>query len=103
MAWLIGIPSTVVVLFISAILNGWVISCLWDWFMTPMGAPHMPVTSALGLAAICQALFYQEPKDASAKYKDCDTVAQFLGVVCIEVFFSRLTILCMGWIVTLFQ
>lgn len=102
-AWIVGVPTTVFFLIVTALLNGWVISCLWDWFMVPMGAPHMPVTSALGLASICQLLIHQEGQDHSKKSAEYDSIAGFLTAVFVEIFASRMFILLMGWVITLFQ
>lgn len=103
MAWMIGVPATILGLVLTAVLNGWVISCLWEWFIVPMGAPHMPVTSALGLSIILQTLLNQESKSDSESYKSYETVPQFLISLFIQIFLSRLVILFMGWLITFFQ
>ena len=103
MAWLARVGGTSVFFFISAFLNGWVISSLWDWFIIPLGAPHMPITSAIGLSIICQALIGQDQKESSEKYKDCENFTELVTVAFVEIFTSRIVTLFIGWIVTLFQ
>lgn len=43
---------TVVCLFFSLVINGFVLSCFWHWFFVPFGLPPIGVAHALGLSLV---------------------------------------------------
>ena len=47
------------VLALSVIVNGYVLSILWAWFVVPLGLPVISVAHSIGLAVIICWLTYQ--------------------------------------------
>jgi hypothetical protein len=66
----VGIASALVVGFVgivlsAALLNGFMLSYLWEWFVVPLGVRSIRIAQAIGLAMIVSMLTYkhQEPKE----------------------------------------
>jgi len=77
-----------------ALLNGWVLSVLWGWFVVPtFGLPSLSVVEAIGIALIAAFLTHQYhsvPKEKTREYY-------------LILFFSPLIALFIGWLVHLFM
>jgi hypothetical protein len=67
---------------ISAVLRGWVLSILWRWFAVPMfGLPGIGIAEAVGVALIVAMLTHEhrrEPKSESTSDSLTDAAAVFL-------------------------
>lgn len=72
------IPALFLVLALSSILNGWVLSILWGWFISPVfGVPLITVGQAIGLAMVISYLTYQHV-DSNTKKED--TTTQYVSI-----------------------
>jgi hypothetical protein len=81
----IGIVSALIV------LNGWVLSILWGWFIVPLfGLPVLSIPYAIGMALIV-GMFKGQTKDLS---NDDEKVA-----VVAKIFLFPFIALFIGWIV----
>jgi hypothetical protein len=88
---------------IICIINGWVLSILWGWFMVPtLGLPVLTVAPAIGIALTVGYL----TKSHNMKVMDIDNPKEvfdgFIGAV-FGGFFTPLVALVTGWIVSFFM
>ena len=48
-----GFGATAIVMTVGAILEGWALSVLWEWFVVPLlGLPALPIVYAIGFSTI---------------------------------------------------
>lgn len=91
----------IVLLVISNILNGWVLSLLWSWFFVPtLGLPHLSVIQAIGVAMVITYLTTHRGTESDDSNKS--STEKFVEAV-IFAFFYPLFALFFGWIVHLFM
>ncbi|MDD3481024.1 MAG: hypothetical protein PHW75_02250 [Patescibacteria group bacterium] len=81
---------------LSAIVDGFVLSILWGWFLVPLGAPSITIPIAIGIALIAGMLV------------DTSTLARKKGeeafsAILTGIFLRPIFALFVGWIVTLFM
>lgn len=94
--FIVTVPALIA---LSAILNGWVLSILWKWFMVPtLGLPDISLASAIGIALVISYLTYQ-PVDCEPKERETGEKVVYLGMLVLRPFF----VLFFGWIVHLFM
>lgn len=94
------IPALFLVLGISSILNGWVLSILWGWFISPVfGIPAITVGQAIGLAMVVSYLTYQHTENNASK-KD-EKTSYYVGLI-VALLLRPLVTLGIGYIVHLF-
>lgn len=87
---LLGTPAFV-------ILNGWVLSILWLWFLVPIGLPVISIPLAIGISSIVGVFKgYNYNRD---KFESMDEAARAL----LQELFRPFITLMFGWIVTLFM
>jgi phosphate/sulfate permease len=92
------IPMLFAGLALSAIINGWVLSILWGWFITPVfGIPAISVGQAIGLAMVVSYLTYQHIEQDSDK----DKTERFAGIFAVLLIRPLMSLL-LGYIVHLF-
>lgn len=49
----LAIVGVVALLILSSVLNGWVLSILWGWFLVPtLKLPPLTVVQAIGIAMV---------------------------------------------------
>lgn len=92
---IVGVPA---LLSLSAILNGWVLTYLWLWFVTPLGLPSLSIAHAIGISCVISFLTYQyieRPKEKEPLQSQIST----LVTVCV---FRPLIVLGFGWIIHFF-
>jgi hypothetical protein len=86
---------TVVAVVGSALLNGWAISVLWGWFVTPLfGLPLLTIPYAIGLGLVISMFI---PSTAS-ETKDKGW-SEILIALIAKVVATPLAAIAMGWIV----
>jgi len=78
-----------------AILRGFVLSILWQWFALPLGLPEIGVAHAIGIALIVAMLAHQHSHE---KQESDDPMASVLAG-----FLSTLLFLLVGWIIHFFM
>lgn len=95
-----GLLALVVVsVVVSALMNGWVLSVLWGWFVVPLfNVQPLSVATAIGLSLAIGMLVSRESSSSDEKKDLSDAIA---GVV-VRVVFASLFTLFFGWIVKLF-
>jgi hypothetical protein len=76
------------------LLNGFVLSILWAWFMVPLGLPAIGKAHALGLACVIGLLSHQQPPDCAS---DKPAWAR-IGNSMIVSFVAPVLTLIIGWI-----
>lgn len=95
-AILAAISLAALIIAASSILNGWVLTKLWAWFVVPVfGLPALGVATAVGLGLIVHHLTHQHinaAKDPDAKW----------WVTLLEVLLRPLIVLGLGAVVHCF-
>lgn len=67
------------ILFLGTILNGWVFSILWEWFVAPVfGLPLLSIPAAIGVALCSSYLTHQQSFHEDHKVDPLKTVAHSL-------------------------
>jgi hypothetical protein len=97
---LLAILGLLIIIPLNAVLEGWVLTTLWGWFVVPtFDLPQLTVVPAIGLCLIVNFLVQIPPKE---KKKDEDT-ATLVGQLVAKAIFMPLFFLFLGWIVNLFM
>lgn len=93
----LGLLTIVIVsVIVSVLMNGWVLSILWGWFISPLfGLPPLSVASAIGLALIF-GMFMRTDNLNEDKTKNLGEMIVFLVA---QAVLSPLFTLFVGWIV----
>lgn len=79
------------------ILNGWVLTKLWDWFVVPtFGLPVLGLAAGCGIALIVKFLTHQTTNNE----KD---IATFLSKSAANSIANSLVFLAVGWIISGFM
>lgn len=88
----IGIPA---LLSMSALLNGWVLSYLWLWFIVPLGVPALQLGHAIGVSCLISFATYQELEGcAKEKTEYAERVGEILGTFVVR----PLSVFAFGWV-----
>jgi hypothetical protein len=84
----------------GSIVNGYVLSVLWGWFVVPLfQAPQLSIPYAIGISFIIKMLSGERQSNTNNKDKDMTTlISESLSFTFVVPFM----ILLFGWIVTLF-
>ena len=88
---------------LSSILNGWVLTKLWAWFIVPtFDAPMLGIAPAIGLSVIVGYLTQHASKssDEDDKYR---STGEKLAKAVFTAIFNPLVYLLIGWIVSWFM
>ena len=89
---------------LSPLVNGFVISMLWDWFLVPIfGLPMLPVVGAVGIALIARVIIEIDYTAATEKYKDLE-FPELLGAmfgIMVRRIGGNLFLLAFGWLLHL--
>jgi len=91
----------VVLLLVSSILNGYVLSVLWGWFIVPVfNLPTLTAVSAIGIAMVVSYLTYQyNESDEDDNKSFGEKLAKPIAIAILRPLFA----LFFGWIVHLFM
>jgi len=97
-----GCIGGTIIYVIAVILNGWVLSILWGWFIVPtFNAPTLGIAPAIGVAMVIGFLTNKGSRQTYAMDK-----REFWEKIFVELFVSLLlpfTTLGIGWIVKMFM
>lgn len=52
MAIILLLLAVVIIVSISAIINGWALLHLWQWFIVPLGVPSLTLSWAIGISLV---------------------------------------------------
>lgn len=89
--------TLILVIVLSSILNGWVLSILWGWFIVPIfELPSLPIAEAIGFATIVTFLTRHSTKT------DGDKVSGWINVA-VQLTIPPLAYLAFGYVVHLFM
>jgi hypothetical protein len=96
-----GCLVLLLILPISALVRGFVLSVLWGWFILPVfeSAPALTIVQAIGIAMVIAFLTYQTQEQSGAAKKDMgEVITNAIGHAVAAPLFT----LAVGWIVYLF-
>ncbi len=89
----------VVTIIVSSLMNGWVLSILWDWFVSPLfGLPPLSIAAAIGFSLVAGMLTKQETQSNNEGKETSTLIAEMIAKSVI----SPLVILLFGWVVNMF-
>lgn len=93
MAIALLVGGTIFAIIVSVLLNGYVLSVLWGWFIVPVfGLPALSIPVAIGLALVVSFL----TKDVTI---DDSSDKQNAGKKLVVIMLRPLLVLFTGWIV----
>lgn len=81
------------------VLDGWVLSTLWEWFVVPLGLPSIGIPHAVGLLAIAS-LMLSRKASRKAEY---DTKERQLIELCVTSVIHTAILFLMGAIAAHFM
>ena len=85
----------------SALVNGWVLTMLWVWFITPIFSIRpLTIAEAIGIGLIISYLTYHSTKPN--KSDSTDTAEIVINAV-LQAIIPALTTLIFGWVVVQFM
>jgi hypothetical protein len=84
------------------IINGWVLSQLWKWFVEPFGVPALSVPYAIGVSLIVGFLTHQRNTSRSTDDRDKGEKITSAVAEILTSFTLPLITLGIGWIVSQF-
>lgn len=80
------------------LFNGWVLSVLWEWFVTPFGVRDIGVLWACGLVLLAATVIPGSKASDVMKESDGETIMNYV----FGTFLVPLLCLVLGWFVHLF-
>lgn len=87
---------------IGVLLNGWVLSKLWAWFIVPpFAAPPLTLVQAIGVSVVAAFLIRSAHKDSGSKDSD-ESFEHALAKSAMTIILSPLMALAFGWILLQF-
>jgi hypothetical protein len=90
-----------VAIVVGSIMEGWVLSKLWGWFVSPLfGVPSLSIAAAIGFALVISMLTHQSTSSDSNKDKDWTNL---VAAVIAKTVFTPLMFLLFGYIVKMFM
>jgi len=99
MAIVLGMVAFAVLFICSSVLEGYVFSVLWGWFIVPtFNAPQLSVVSVIGIAMMLSFITYQYNKDKSEESVHRGFIRLILRSISLSII-----ILLFGWILHLFM
>lgn len=89
----------VVAIVVGAVMNGYVLSVLWGWFVVPLfSAPPLSVATAIGLSLAVGMLVSRGSSSSDEKKDSGEAIVNLFA----QVIFAPLFTLFVGWIVKSF-
>ncbi len=86
---------------VTTLLEGYVLSVLWRWFMVPiLGLPALSVVQAIGIALVVAMLTHQKSHDYPEDKEK--SIAKQVAII-LAPFLGPLTALLMGWVIHQFM
>lgn len=85
------------VFIVAVIINGWALSVLWGWFVSPLfHLPPLSIPYAIGICLIVNHLTKQTPKENNDKKDTNERIADIIAIL-----INPLISVLFGWIVYL--
>lgn len=93
---LLAFIGAVVLIPVSSIWYGYVLSVVWGWYITPaLGAPRLSIPAAIGVAAAIKFITHQHIEDKGGE----KSLSQIWAGIFIKAFASPAITLVFCWIV----
>lgn len=90
--------GTIGLLVVATLWRAWVLTVLWSWFLIPLGAPAISITSAIGISLVV-GMFTSHIQTKMETATDTSTL---IGKALGTAIGGPAVVLLIGWIVTLF-
>jgi len=88
---------------VSALINGFVLTCLWSWFIVPtFGLAELSLTQAIGLGLIVGFLTHRRTKKLHSR-DEKKSITDDAASLFVEILISPFIVLFFGWVVTKFM
>jgi len=95
-----GAVGFVALMVVSSILNGYVLSILWGWFVVPVfHLSPLTIVPAIGVALVVSYLTHQTNDCQEKERSTSEKIAYAVAVAVVK----PLLALCLGWVVHLFM
>lgn len=96
---LVALLILIVLVPVMAVMQGWVLTILWGWFVVPtFGLPQLSIAVAIGFSLIVSLFRGAQQSKTPDERSTEEKVGQAL-----VLFFGPLIVLFFGWIVHLFM
>lgn len=93
-----GVITTIFgMLALSVIINGYVLSILWVWFLVPLGLPAISIAHSIGIAMVSSWLTYQHQ---TSKQEGKEKALENLAIIFVV---RPLAVLGVGYLVKQFM
>jgi len=90
------ITAFIALIVVSATMNGWALSILWEWYLVPIfDIPKISIPSAIGIALIVGYLTHQQQDVDTEDYSPAEVMTRAI----IIAFTKPLLALLFGWVV----
>lgn len=86
----------------AVIFRAWVLTVLWSWFLVPLGAIEINITSAIGISLVVSVFTHHLQTETNFKGEKRDAGEVFSKLIGAS-FGAPLVMLFTGWIVTWFM
>jgi len=95
-----GVIGVITLIVVSSVLNGYVLSVLWGWFVVPtFGAPQLSIAPAIGIALVVSYMTHQTHDCQKEDKSPGEKIAVGTAILVLK----PLVALFFGWIVLLFM
>ena len=85
---------------VGALMNGWVVTILWEWFIVPvLGLPSLALVPAIGFALTVGVLTKNTNLQTNKDKTTMETASELFALAVIQPLFT----LFMGWIIQSFM
>ena len=89
--------TIVIFIVLAPLVQGFVISVLWIWFIVPIfHLPAPPIINAIGIALIARIIIAPDYTAAGEKHKN-DSLPAIVGLIASKAIVEPFGILAMGW------
>ena len=84
---------------VAVLLNAWVLTNLWVWFIVPFGIPAIGLAEAAGITL----LVFFLAKDLTTSKKSKEATTKDIANSLIMLFVKPITVLGLGWVIQSFM
>ncbi|MDB6061974.1 MAG: hypothetical protein JWM78_2077 [Verrucomicrobiaceae bacterium] len=91
------VATMIAALVLAPIINGWTLSIIWGWFISPLfNLPVLSISSAIGIALAAELLIRQSYNEK--RYENSE-ISEVIGRAVGEIVISPLVTVLIGWVV----
>jgi len=96
-------PLLGVVFLLGMALNGWALSTLWNWFISPLGVRQISIPIGIGMAMFSNLLLNPDYTAKMEKYnKEIDSWHSLIDRVVLGMIFSPIFSVLFAWPISAF-